>query len=174
MVVDFQQVQRQFAAHIRDPHHVAIPDGVEPRRMQIYNDLFFNNIEGFAAGAFPVFKSLLDESDWRCLVREFLVEYRCKTPYFLEISQEFMRFLGDYSGAIALPAFTRELTHYEWVELALDVADVDPDFSCIDANGDMLSGVIVVSPVAWPLAYRYPVHLIGREYQPEQIGRAHV
>lgn len=168
MSPEFQQVQSQFTAHIRDPEHVALVDGVEPRRMKIYNDLFFNNIEGFAAGAFPVFKSLFDLQDWHALVREFLISHRCQTPYFLEISQEFLQFLQQYQGPQTLPEYALELAHYEWTELALDVADVEPQWELIDANGDLLAGSIVVSPVAWPLCYRYPVHLIGPDYRPSQ------
>jgi hypothetical protein len=36
----------------------------------------------------------------------------------------------------------------------------------IDPSGDLLSQRIVVSPLIWPLAYRYPVHEIGPQYQP--------
>ena len=44
MANQFQQTQYQFAAYIRDPEHQAIPDQIESRRMAIYRDLFFNNI----------------------------------------------------------------------------------------------------------------------------------
>lgn len=49
----FKQLQAQFAGHIRDPQ-VPVIDGIEDRRMQIYRDLFFNNVEGFTASAFPL------------------------------------------------------------------------------------------------------------------------
>lgn len=168
MLPNFQQVQTQFAAHIRNPNEVELIDGVEARRMKIYNDLFFNNIEGFAAGAFPVLKSLFTEADWLALVREFLVDYRCSSPYFLEISQEFLSFLQAYNGRLILPAYGVELAHYEWTELALDVADIEPAWEQIDANGDLLTAPIVSSPVAWPLCYDYPVHLVGPSYQPDK------
>ena len=35
---DFQAKQFAFAAHIRDPQHVAAPDGIEDRRMAIYRE----------------------------------------------------------------------------------------------------------------------------------------
>jgi len=33
--------QRAFAAHIRDPQGIPVPEGIEARRMKIYSDLFF-------------------------------------------------------------------------------------------------------------------------------------
>ncbi len=164
----FQETQKQFALHIRDPEHVARLPDVESRRMKIYNDLFFNNIESFIAGAFPIFKSLFEQEQWLALIREFFVEHRCQTPYFLEISQEFLTFLNQYSGVCCLPGFSVELTHYEWVELALDVADIEPDWAAIEPNGDLLDHTVAVSPVAWPLCYSYPVHLIGKDFQPDK------
>ena len=35
-----------------------------------------------------------------------------------------------------------------------------------DTNGDLLDGVPMLSPLAWPLAYRWPVHRIGPGFQP--------
>ena len=35
--VDFREVQRRFAAHLRDPERHAAPEGIEERRMAIYS-----------------------------------------------------------------------------------------------------------------------------------------
>ena len=40
----------------------------------------------------------------------------------------------------------------------------------VDASADLLSGIPVVSPVAWSLAYSYPVHTIGPGNKPTQPG----
>ena len=47
---------QQFALsnHLRDPHAHPAPPGIEERRLAIYRDLFFNNIEGLLAGNFRV------------------------------------------------------------------------------------------------------------------------
>ena len=42
-----QSQLNSFAAHIRDPENQAGPAGVEDRRMDIYRQLFFNNISIF-------------------------------------------------------------------------------------------------------------------------------
>ncbi|MEH6606872.1 MAG: putative DNA-binding domain-containing protein [Pseudomonadales bacterium] len=163
---DFKQVQRAFAAHIRNPQLNAAPADVEPRRMAIYNDLFCRNIEGFISGAFPVLRSIMPDEPWHAMVRLFMTTHYCQTPYFLEISQEFLQWLAAAELDASYPSFILELAHYEWVELALDVADETPAWEQIDPNGDLLTGCPVVSPLAWSLAYQYPVQLIGPDFQP--------
>jgi len=161
-LADFQTLQRQFAAHIRDPEAAVAPAGIEARRMQVYKDLVYNNIEGFLSGGFPVLRSLYTDDDWQRLVREFITDYRCSSPYFLEISQEFLNFLMQGRAlAPADPPCLLELAHYEWVELALDVAaEHIPDKSS-DTIADPLAGVPVLSPLVMSLRYSFPVHLIG-------------
>ena len=48
----------------------------------------------------------------------------------------------------------------------MGVSDIAMPDEEIDPSGDLLSQPIVVSPLIWPLAYRYPVHEIGPQYQP--------
>lgn len=162
---EFRETQLAFAAHIRDPQAQPVPQGVDARRMQVYVDLFFNSIEGLLAGCFPVTRRLLQETSWRGLVREFIHHHPSQSPYFLEVSQEFLSFVQD--GAPAdLPDFLLELLHYEWVELALGVSDIEFPVDDVDPGGDLLDGEVVVSPLMRCLAYRYPVHEIGPHNQP--------
>jgi uncharacterized protein len=161
--------QKSFAAHLRDPDHVPPPEGIEPRRMQIYRELFFNNLVELLGGSFPVARRILGMERWGRLVREFYAHYRAHTPYFLELPGEFAGWLrarttrgGDE------PAFLPELVHYEWVELALAISEeVAPDAVAADAT-DPLDLPLMVSPLAWPLAYRWPVHRLGPEFQPAE------
>jgi hypothetical protein len=170
----FIATQMAFAAHIRDPGHAPAPADVEDRRMAIYRELFFNNISGLLEGAFPVLRKLLGDVRWRALIRDFMVHHRAATPLFLELSQEFLDYLGTTRAATATddPPFMLELAHYEWVELALGVSDDEPDPTHANPNGNLLDGVPVVSPLAWNLSYRFPVHRIGPELQPEAPGTA--
>jgi len=164
-----EAAQRAFAGHLRSPTGSAPPAGVEARRMRIYSELIYNNIEGFVAGAFPVLRSLLDDAYWHAMVRAFVERHRCQTPYFLEIAEEFLAFLAaDTAARDALPPFALELAHYEWVELALDVSEEEIDTPGLCPDGDLMSGVPLLSPLAWPLAYRFPVHRICREFQPAE------
>ncbi len=156
-----------FTSHVRDPQNCPAPEGIEDRRMAIYRELIYNNIEGFLSSGFPVLRSLLDAPQWHRLVRNFIRLHRCRTPLFLEISQEFLRFLQD-GGAGSEPTlpFMLELAHYEWVELALDVSPEEFPETGVAAEGDLMAGRPVVSPLAWRLCYQYPVQLIGPAYQP--------
>jgi hypothetical protein len=165
-------IQREFTAHIRNPGQVKAPPGIESRRMKIYNDLIYNNIEGFISGAFPVTRSLYRDEDWHRLVREFISRHRCESPYFLEISQEFIGFvMTEYQLSPVDPPFLTELVHYEWVELALDVAEDDfPELDPVLAE-DPLANVPVLSPLAWSLAYQYPVHTLGPGTEPDAPPR---
>lgn len=165
---EFREVQLAFAAHIRDPLDHPVPQGIDARRMQVYVELFFNSIESLLAGCFPVSKRLLEEQAWRSLVREFIHHHPSESPYFLEVSQEFLSFVQDAAVA-GLPDFLLELLHYEWVELALGVSDVEFPVEDVDPAGDLLEGEVVVSPLARCLAYRYPVHEIGPHNQPSTV-----
>jgi uncharacterized protein len=161
----FQKVQYAFAAHLRDPDRHAAPRGIEPRRMKVYRELFYNNVEGFLSTAFPVLHRLLPEARWHALAREFFARHESHQPLFHRIAEEFLKFLEARKRKPGDPAFLRELAHYEWVELALAVAptvevSVDPD-------GDLLEQVPVVSPLAWTLGYEFPVHRIGPDFQPD-------
>lgn len=160
---EFRSAQLDFAAHIRNPKTNPRPQDIEPRRMQVYVDLFFRNIESFLASAFPVCKKILGDR-WLSLVREFVHVHPSESPYFLQISEEFMAFLS-HRGLRGLPPFILELAHYEWVELSLDVADAQID--AFDPHGE-LSGLLLVTPYMRSLAYEFPVHQIGVDHQPER------
>ena len=158
--------QRAFAAHIRDPANNAAPADIEDRRLKIYRDLFFNSLESLLAGNFPVICATLGNDAWRDLVRAFYAEHKCTTPLFTEIGKEFVDWLA--SGEHDVPPWLPELAHYEWVELALSIADVPmPEH---DAAGDLLDSVPLLSPVAWPLAYAWPVTQIAPDNIPGAPG----
>jgi hypothetical protein len=162
------QRQHAFAAHLRDPTQVARPEDVEDRRMAIYRDLVFNNVSALLAGNFPVIRRILPDAHWDDLIRDFFVRHRAKTPLFLELGQEFLDFLQTArAGDPRDPPFLLELAHYEWVELALQISDVEPERAGIDPTGDLLEARPVVSPLAWNLSYRFPVHRIGPDCRPD-------
>ncbi|MEA3412257.1 MAG: putative DNA-binding domain-containing protein [Pseudomonadota bacterium] len=168
---EFIRRQYAFAAHIRDPQANPGPGDVEDRRMAIYRELFYNNVEGFLSSGFPVLRSLCDDSDWHRMAKDFFANHKSHTPYFLEISQEFLRYLKEERKPQPEdPPFIEELAHYEWVELGLSVAEDEADLDAIDPNGDLLDGRPVLSPVACLLSYTFPVHRISTEFRPEAPG----
>lgn len=166
-IPDFQRKQYQLAAWIRDPDHSPPPAGIEARRLAIYRRLFQNNLASLLSSTFPVLRQLHSNEQWNKLIREFMIEHRAESPYFLEVPEEFLLFLQqrDESADSGRP-FMLELAHYEWVELALSISDEDNDIATIDRNGDLLGGIPVKSKQAWALSYNYPVHRISAEFQP--------
>lgn len=152
-----------LAAHVRDPAAHAGPTGVDDRRLAVYRDLVFNNLDGLLAGTFPVIRRTLGDSDWQALLRRFLARHRSETPLFTRLGLEFVAFL-EADDDPARP-WLAELAHYEWAELGLQLSEaVLPPH---DPSGDLLDGVPVLSPLAWPLAYRWPVHRLGPAYLPD-------
>lgn len=168
---DFRQVQYQFAAHLRDPERHAPPPGLEDRRLKIYRDLFYNNVEDFLANAFPVLRRISGDAAWHARVRDFYARHQCHAPQFYRLAEEFLAYLEQERGEQPEdPPFLRELVQYEWAELALSIADVPLTPELADPNGDLYTGRPCVSPLAWPLVYRYPVHRIGPAFQPQAPG----
>ena len=129
-------------------------------------------LDTITAAGFPVTRQVLSDERWHDLVRQFFSRHRCKTPLFAEIAQEFLEFLKtERGGAKDDPPFLLELVHYEWVELALDVAEESHPDVPLDPNGDLMGEIPVFSPVAWNLTYRFPVHRIGPDFQPQEPGQ---
>ncbi len=160
-----------FAAHLRDPAAHPPPPGIEARRLAVYRELFINNIRSLLASGFPVIRKTLGDDAWDALVRDFHARHRARTPLFTEIGQEFVAFVrGRETEGAGDPPWLPELAHYEWVELALQIADAQPPPH--DRHGDLITGVPVRSPLAWPLAYRWPVHAIGPGHIPDVPGPA--
>ena len=167
--MSLEALQREFTAHIRDPDRQPAPAGVEDRRMKIYRDLFFNNIESLLAANFPVLHAVYSEPAWLDLVRDFYARHRCHTPLFPEVAREFLRYLQDERESTGGdPRFLLELAHYEWVELALDLDTRSVHDLPADPGGNLLDGVPVLSPLVHVLSYRFPVHRIGPDFRPEE------
>lgn len=163
---DFRTLQAQLAAHLRDPAAHAGPPGIEPRRLAIYRELLYANVEAAVSTAFPVIRRITPDAAWHARVRDFYARHRCTAPQYNRIAGEFVQFLESGRGAHADDApFLAELAHYEWVELALGIADVEAP-PAHASDGEILDAPVVVSPLAWTLSYTWPVHRIGPAYQP--------
>lgn len=157
------QEQITFGRYLRDPDHCAPPGHMDVARAQVYRDLIFANLSQLLSATFPVLIRILGEARWRLLVRSFLRDHRARTPKFGEIAEEFVGFVatvpqGDW------PGFMVELAHYEWVEMALQQSDADP--LPVSTGASLLDCPLRVSPLAWPLAYAWPVQKVGPDFQP--------
>ncbi len=166
---NFQETQYAFAAYIREPFRNPAPTGVKPERAAMYRELFFNNINNFIATSFPVLKTILDQAHWSDLVEDFFAHHRSATPYFSDFAEEFLAFLRDErTGHPQDPPFLLELAHYEWVELALEIAKGEAPLPSLALEKNPLECIISLSNLVWPLAYRFPVQRICQAYQPQE------
>jgi hypothetical protein len=167
MKTDFAATQRKFVAHIRDPDHQPVPADVPPPRMAMYRELLFNNIDNFLASNFPVIRQLLDEAQWYALAQDFFARHACSSPYFSQIPEEFLAYLQQERDNAGDFPFLLELAHYEWAEMAVAVAQ-EPNPAITLLPDDLARQVLALSPVAWPLAYQYPVHKIAPTFLPTE------
>lgn len=165
----FQQFQMAFGRRCRD-RRAARPAGVPARNMKIYEELLFNNLTGFLDACFPVCRALIGDVRWRQANRAFFQQWRSATPLFRDIPHEFIVFLA--TTKITLPAWFRELAHYEWVELAVDTNNtpIPPH----DRVGDLMQGMPLINPSLMILCYAWPVHRIGPEYRPRKAVSTHL
>jgi uncharacterized protein len=160
----FDSKQCEFAAYIRDPEHNPVPEGIQKQRMAMYRELFFNNINGFLASNFPVLRTLLNDEQWFELAQDFFANHASQSPYFSEIPEEFLAFLEHERDNADDYPFMLELAHYEWVEMALAIAKEE----LVINNAKLtLQTRVQLSPLAWSLAYQYPVHKISPDFLPK-------
>ncbi|BBH45880.1 DUF2063 domain-containing protein [Pseudomonas sp. KU43P] len=156
-----------MSRHIRDPQANPPPPGVEARRLAVYRQLFFGNLQSMLAGSFPVLRACLGPEQWRALIEDFYAHHRCQTPLFTELAGE----LVDYLHARAdPPGWVAELAHYEWIETVLLLSDAcDPED---ETTADVLNDVPMLSGLAIPLAYAWPVSQIGPGRIPPEVPQA--
>lgn len=166
MKVDFKAKQFEFAAYIRDPENNPQPADVQPQRMAMYRELFFNNIDNFLSVNFPVLRTILNDRQWFELGQDFFAKHSSQSPHFSEIPEEFLDYLQNERDSSADFGFMLELAHYEWVEMALSIAK-EPAPANRQNLDNLYNQRIRLSPLAWPLAYQYPVQKISPAFLPE-------
>jgi hypothetical protein len=137
--------------------------------MRVYEDLLFNNLEGFLLACYPVTRKILGARAWKRTVRQFFREHRSHSPLFRDIPKAFLDWL-DERAAEHFPRwpFLAEFMHYEWLELAVETTPDEIDLARVDPEGDLLSGRPALNPTARLAGYRYPVHRIGPRFKPSE------
>lgn len=157
---DFKSIQRVMTQHLRDPDNHPAPIEIEERRMEIYRGLLYRNIETFIRKGFPVIRRLYTDENWHAMVRDFVANARCQSPYFRHIPLEFVRYLETQRTMLASdPPFLKELAHYEWVEVEVKLTDAQVSASINKPT---------LSPLARMRGYHYPVHKISPSFMPTE------
>lgn len=160
-MLDFQQYQLAFTAHIRNPTLHKKPAKVNPQRMAVYRNAVFHNIFESVSVCFPVCQKVLGKRAWHRLIRHFVVNHQAASPIFRDIPKEFLAFL---ESAVDAPTYLQSLAHYEWVELAVSALETPNIATSTTAN--LIDEMPVLAPANILLEYDYPVHKISAHYKP--------
>ncbi len=157
-----------FTQHMRDPESNPAPEGIEDRRIGVYRELVYNNIESFIANSFPVLRKITPDDRWHEMLRDYVCNHQAHTPLFPRMPLEFIQYLEDErQGHPEDPDFILELAAYEWAEIAVSLDTREIELDGIDVEGDLLSGIPVLNPIVIPHTYQYPVHQISPDYLPD-------
>ena len=163
---DFARLQRDFAAYLRDPEHVAPPGHHDERRLGVYRHAVYANIERFMRDNYPRVRAVMDEEQWAAMVRDYLVSHVSRANAFVDLPKEFLVYLQYERGADLQRPFLYELAHFDWLETLLGADPRRLHLDDIDRDGDLIAGVPVANPVMVMETYRFPVHAIDADYQP--------
>ncbi|PTQ88509.1 DNA-binding domain-containing protein [Agitococcus lubricus] len=161
---DFVALQKQWTTWLRQPNTAPAPD-IDPRRLAIYRELFFNNVLSFLESTFLLCQQCVTADDWQILTRRFFAEHSCQSPFFYDISQAFCQFLQSQTAVQEQYPWLLELAHFEWVELAADMAEAE--LPCA-IQGDIIQQIPVLNPCVWPLVYQWPVHIFAEQLPPHE------
>jgi len=135
--------------------------------MRVYSKFVYASMESFLLSCFPVTRLVLGTRKWNTIARDFFSNHRCQTPYFREIPKEFLLYLEQERGnRPGDPPFLFSLAHYEWIELALSISNIEVDWTTVDTASDLLDEELVFNPVLSLLSYPFAVHRIGPKYIP--------
>ena len=168
-MLDFQQYQYTFTAHIRDPKNNPKPDNVDEERMSVYREGVYNNLFESASVCFPVCQRTIGKAAWNSIMRRFFATHHASSPIFREIPQELLAFL---QADVEVPDYIKQLAHYEWVELAVGMQKVSA--ANLSKATNLLNEIPVLTPAHMLLQYDYPVQKISPEFIPESKEEAYL
>ncbi len=164
----FARTQLAFTTHLRAPLTAKAPSDVPEDRMAVYRELVYGNIERMIGNLFPVLRKITDDERWYALIQDFFQKHQCRAGIFSKVPQEFLEYIEQERAATDDPPFLLELVHYEWVDYAATIDPRETTWVGVDEAGDLLEGVPVLNPIAWLLAYQYPVHRVSPEFIPSE------
>lgn len=162
----FQQLQRQFLNHLRQPLADNPPAGFTADRLAVYQELLYNKFDESLSACFPVLHTILESGNWRTLVTDFIAEHQCLTPYYRKIPDEFVIYLQQERLRTDDLPFLAELAHFEWIELVLSLAEAEPAICQTLTDSQLLNEIPVFTPIMQLLHYSWPVQQISPLFQP--------
>jgi hypothetical protein len=164
----FQDLQYQFLAHCRNPKQQPLPTGFDPQGAAVYVDLLYNKFNDSLTTCFPVTYAILGETAWQNLLKDFIAEHSCLSPYYRQIPDEFVQYLQLEREVTSDLPFLAELAHFEWIELALSIAEAVSVVTVALSDTQLMESVLVFTPVLELLHYVWPVQQLNPMYQPDE------
>lgn len=163
MAPDFKSIQADFTGRIRYGDDKPLPVGVSEQRMQVYQELLFNNVYSVFERCFPVIFSLLSQQQSKEMVHDFLCNSHCQTPYFHHLPYELVCYLSRVK--LENYPYLAQLADYEWLELEVELSD-DSIQEQYDSTLELNSSVVFSSTIRIK-QYDYEVEKINKNYQPK-------
>ncbi|WP_333607733.1 HvfC family RiPP maturation protein [Arsukibacterium sp.] len=166
-----KHTQLMFANYIRSPDTQPPPEGIASERLQVYRELFFNNVCNFINNAFPVLARIYHstpqyQAQWQALQQQFFSQYPCQSPYFLHIAEQFVDFVQNSPLQGQHPPFLAELAHYEWAELYVGTVKDSTEQPALTL-AELQQVPLALSERAMLAAYRFPVQRLAEDFQPD-------
>ncbi len=164
--LEFSRLQREFAAYLRDPEHLAPPGQHDERRLGVYRHAVYANIERFMRDNYPRVRAVMDEARWTAMLRDYLVRHVSRATAFVDLPREFLAYLEHERGTELELPFLFELAHFDWLETLVGADLRRLNLDDVDRHGDLIAGVPVANPIMVMHTYRFPVHAIAVDYRP--------
>ena len=164
MSESLKQLQNAFS-HAARGHTETQSSAFDKRRLSIYQELLLNNLSEVISPCFPVLLSILPDNTWWSLLKDFLKHYRVTTPVFHELPFFMVEYLKSHP--VADYPFAYELAHYEWIELEVELSELQKTQEATGAVS-LLEQAWQLSNTARLLEYNYEVDKISPDYQPQK------
>lgn len=155
-------ITRVLSAHLRDPAQQPCPDNFDFAAAKLYRELLVGNFDAALRACFPLWIKSMGDTQYDYWRDSFIAEHACRSPLFRQIPDEFLAYLTTHQNAlVAILPYALELAHFEWLELALGVAEADLIPHPTEAQGDPWRCEAVLNPVHALVQYQYPVQRLA-------------
>ncbi len=130
---------------------------INEKRIPIYHNMIFSNIEKYLKYAYPITYDLLSKKQWDQLTYEFVTEHDCTTAAFRKMPKELCIFVKkrNYAKEFQIP-YLDDLLLFEWLEIEVHQMP-DQTFEKHRVIGDVLKDQLLLNPEFILYRFSYPV-----------------
>ena len=76
------------------------PEGYELRGLAVYKHLIYLGVDQLLRAEFPAMANTLSDAQWRELLQKFIQQSRWESPFYADLSEEFVLFLRDAASGL--------------------------------------------------------------------------